>query len=91
MEDKIMEKDEIEKYRDKKILNHQGRIRELSDSMKHNDIRTTGVPEEERQRGPKVCLNKSLLRNSPMRGRGHTLKCRRRRKLPSDKIRINFL
>ena len=33
-EDKIMGKEEAEKKRDKKILDHEGRIRQLSDSMK---------------------------------------------------------
>ena len=57
-EDKIMENDEVEKKRDKKILDLEGRIRELSDSMKCNNIRIIGVPEEERK-GLKVYLNKS--------------------------------
>ena len=30
-----------------KILDHNWRIRELSDSMKYNNIHTIGVPEEE--------------------------------------------
>ena len=47
-----MEKDEAEKNRDKSILDHEGRIRELSDSMKGNNIHIIGVPkEEERERG----------------------------------------
>ena len=36
--------------RDKKILDHKGRIRELSDLMKCNDIHIIGVPEEEKER-----------------------------------------
>ena len=58
IEDKIMENDEAEKKRVRKILDHKGRIRELSDSMKCNNIRIIGVPEEERK-GLKVYLNKS--------------------------------
>ena len=57
IEDKIMENDEAKKKRDKKILDHEGRIRELSDSMKWNNICMIGVPEEERK-GQKVHLNK---------------------------------
>ena len=52
IQDKFMEKDEAEKNRDKNILDHEGRIRELSDSMKGNNIHIIGVPkEEERERG----------------------------------------
>ena len=58
IEDKIMEKEEAEK---KNFLNldHEGRIRELSDSMKWNNIAIIGVPEEKERKGLKVCLNKS--------------------------------
>ena len=48
--DKIMERMELKKTRDGKILDHKGKIRDLSDSMKHN-IHIIGVPEEERERG----------------------------------------
>ena len=34
IEDKIMENDEAEKKRDRKLLDHKGRIRDLSDSIK---------------------------------------------------------
>ena len=53
---KIMENDEAEKKRGKKLLNHEGRIRNLSDSMKQN-IHITGGPKEERKR-KKFYLNK---------------------------------
>ena len=56
IEDKIMENDEAKK-REKNILDHKERIRELSDSMKCNNIHIIGVPEEERK-GQKVYLNK---------------------------------
>ena len=53
LEEKIMEKEEAEKKRlKKKIPDHEGRIRELSDSIKCNSIHIMGIPEEEeRERG----------------------------------------
>ena len=51
-EDKIMEKEEAEKKRDKKIQEYEGRIRELSDTIKWNDILIIVIPEEEeREKG----------------------------------------
>ena len=47
LEDKIIEKEEAEKKRDKKIQEYKGRIRELSDAIKWNNIRIIGIPEEE--------------------------------------------
>ena len=52
LEDKIMEKEEAEKKRDKTILEYARRIRDLSDAIKRNYIRIIGIPEEEeRERG----------------------------------------
>ena len=38
------------KKRDKKILYNEGRIREVSDSIKLNNICIIGVPEEEEEK-----------------------------------------
>ena len=53
-----MEKEEAEKKRDKTVQEYEGRIRELSDAIKRNNIRIIGIPEEERKR-LKVYLNHS--------------------------------
>ena len=42
-----MENNEAEKKRETKEKEHNLRIREISDSLKRNNIRITGVPEEE--------------------------------------------
>ena len=58
LEDKIMEKEEGEKKREKKI--HEGKIRELSNAMKQNNIHIIGILKRKRERkGLKVYLNKS--------------------------------
>ena len=49
IEDKIMEKNDAEKKRKKKLLDHKGRLREPSDSTRQNNICIMGVPEEEKQ------------------------------------------
>ena len=45
-----MEYNEAKKKQEKELLDHKGRFRDLSDSMKSNDICIIGVPEEERER-----------------------------------------
>ena len=88
IEDKIMENDEVEKKRDKKILDLEGRIRELSDSTKGNNIHIIGVlAEEERENGAEGLL----LRTSLIWGRTWTSKSRRHREFPSDLVRIDLL
>ena len=60
LEDKILEKEEAEKKRNKKIQEYEGRIRELSDATKRNNIHIIGIPgEEDREKGAEGVLNKS--------------------------------
>ena len=66
LEDKIMEKEEAEKKRDKKIQEYEGRIRELSDPIKRNNIRIIGIPEEEeREKGAEGILEQIIAENFP--------------------------
>lgn len=47
-----MENDGAKKKRErKKILDHQYRLGETSNSLKHNNIHILGVPEEEDKKG----------------------------------------
>ena len=59
IEDRIMENNEVEQKRERRIMDHKNRLRELSDSIKHNDIHIIGVPEEEqREKGTEIYLRK---------------------------------
>ena len=63
LEDKIMEK-EAEKKGDKKIQECEGRIRELSDAAKRNNIHIIGIPEEEeREKGAEGVLEQIIAKN----------------------------
>ena len=47
-----MESNEVEQKRERRVLQHKNRLRELSDSIKHNNIHIIGVQEEEeREKG----------------------------------------
>ena len=61
-----MEKEEAEKKRYKKIQEYEGRIRELSDAIKQNNIRIIGIPEdEEREKGAEGVLEQIRAENFP--------------------------
>ena len=52
IEDKLTKNNEAEKKGETKAKEHEIKIRELSDSLKRNNIRIIGVPEdEEREKG----------------------------------------
>jgi len=70
IEDKIMEKNEAENEREGKILDHEGRLRELSYSIKHNNILFIGVPEEEeRGKGREGLFEQIIAENFPNLGK----------------------
>lgn len=54
IEDRITENNEDEWKRERRMMNHEGRLRELSDSIKHNNILYHRHPRRrERKRGQK--------------------------------------
>ena len=64
-----MENDESEKKRERKLLDHEGRTRELSDSMKWNNIHILGVPEEEWEKGAEGLFEQTIAETFPNLGK----------------------
>lgn len=50
IEDRLMENNEADQKKDRKLLDHESRLREPSNSIKHNNIHIIGVPLEKRGR-----------------------------------------
>ena len=50
-------------------MDHEGRIRKLSDSMKWNNICIIGIPEEEREKGAEGVLEQIIAVNFPDLGK----------------------
>ena len=58
LEDRAMESNQAKQMRERKIMQIENSLRELSDSIKHNNIHIIGIPEEEERRGQKMYLKK---------------------------------
>ena len=89
IENKIMENNEAEKKWESKQLYHKGRIRELSVSMKSNNICIIGEPEEEEQeKGAEGLFEKKYIAalNASGDRRKQAFKSKRHRELP---LKIN--
>ena len=70
LEDIVIAKEEAEKKREKLIQEQERRIRDLSDSIKRNNIRLLGIPEEEdREKGPEGILDQIITENFPNLGK----------------------
>ena len=80
IEDKFIENNEAEKKREVKAKEHDLRIREISDSLKRNNIRITGVPEEE-EREIGAC-EQIIAENFPNLGKDTDIKIQEAQRTP---------
>ena len=63
IEDKIMKNNETEKKRERKVLDHKCRLRELSNSLKCNNS-IIGVPDDEdREKGAESLFEQIIVEN----------------------------
>ena len=89
IEDQMTKNKEAEQKRDKQILDYEGRIRELSDTIKQNNIRIIEIPEKgERERGAEGILEQIIIENLFLYNIEQASKSRRHREPPSKSIRI---
>ena len=49
-----MENKEAKQKTERRIMQQENRLRELSDYIKYNSIHIIGIPEEEKKRGQKI-------------------------------------
>ena len=66
-EDELMERKEAEEKKKKTIKKHEERLQEINDSLRRNNIRLIGIPEDREDHN--VYLNKSLLKISLIWGK----------------------
>ena len=81
-----MKNNDAEQKRERRIMRHKNRLRELSDSIKHNDIRITGVPEEERVKGEEYLFQEIIAENFPNLGEETDIQIQEAQRTP---IKIN--
>ena len=82
-----MENNEAETKREIKAKEHDLRIREISNSLKRNNIRIIGVPEdEEREKGVEGLCEQIIAENFPNLGKDTDIKIQEAQRTP---IRLN--
>ena len=89
IEDKLIENDKAKKKKKREIKakDHDLRIREISDSLKRNNIRIIGVPEEEEsEKGIEGLCEQIIAENFPNVGKDTDIKIQEAQKTP---IRLN--
>ena len=71
-----------EQKRDKQILDHEEKIREISDTMRRNNIRIIGIWGEERERGTEDTSERIIGENFPNMAKGTSIKIQEAQRTP---------
>ena len=73
VEDKMVEINEAERKKEKRIKRNEDNLRDLWDNVKHPNIWIIGVPEEEdKKKGHEKILEEIIAENSPKIGEGNS-------------------
>ena len=86
IEDQMMENKKAEQKRDKQLLDHKGRIWERNNTIRWNNIRITGIPEEEREREAEGILAQIIPENFPNLAKRTSIKIQEAQRIP---LKIN--
>ena len=68
MEDRIVEINEAERKKEKRMKRNEDNLRDLQDNIKHHNIRIIGVPEEDKKKDHEKILEEIIVENFPKMG-----------------------
>ena len=69
VEERIVEINEAERKKEKRIKRNEGKLRDLWDNVKHPNIQIIGVPEkEDKKKGHEKILEEIIVENFPKMG-----------------------
>ena len=69
LEDKIVEFTATEQNKEKRMKRNDDSLRDFCNNIKHTNIRTIGMPEEEREKGPEKIFEEIIVENFPNMGK----------------------
>ena len=86
VEDKMVEINEAERKKDKRIKRNEDNLRDLWDNVKHPNIRIVGVPEEEdKKKGHEKILEEIIDENFPKMGKEIATQVQETQRVPNRK------
>ena len=65
LEDRMVEITAVEQNKEKRMKKIEDSLRDLWDNIKHTNIRITGVPEEEKEKGSEKIFEEIIVENFP--------------------------
>ena len=86
-EDRMLEINEAERKKEKRIKRNEGNFRDLKDNVKHPNFQIIGVPEEEdKKKGHEKILEEIIVENFPKMGKEIVTQVQKTKRIPN---RIN--
>ena len=85
-EDKMVEINDAERKKDKRIKRNEDNLRDLWDNVKFPTIRIIGVPEEDKKKGHEKLLKEIIAENFPKMGKEIAIQVQETQRVPN---RIN--
>ena len=65
LEDRMVEFTAAEQNKEKRMKRNEDSLKDVWDNIKRNNIRITGVPGEEREKGPEKIFEEIIIENFP--------------------------
>ena len=69
VDDRMVEKNEAESKKEKRIKRNEDNLRDLWDNAKHPNIQIIGVPEEDKKKDHEKILEEIIVENFPKMGK----------------------
>ena len=69
LEDRMVEFTAAEQNKEKRMKTNEDSLRDIWENIKRNNIHITGVPKEERKKGPEKILEEIIVENFPNMGK----------------------
>ena len=86
VEDRMVEINETERKKEKRIKRNEDNFRDLWDNVKHPNIRVIGVPEEDKKKDHEKILEEIIVENFPKMGKEKIIQLQETQRVPN---RIN--
>ena len=84
VEDRMVEINEAEKKKEKRIKRNEDNLRDLWDNVRHPNIQIIGVPEEEdKKKGQENILEETIVENFPKMGKKIANQVQETQKVPN--------
>ena len=83
LEDRMVEINESDRKKEKRVKRNEDNLRDLQDNMKHSNTRIIGVPEEDKKKDHEKILEEIIVENFPKMGKEIIIQVQETQRVPN--------